>query len=402
MEEKVFTDILEISSNIIEKSRVELLRESSKEIVKEISFKKNGTFIITGIRGSGKTTILAEIYKKENNVIFINAESILRFGSSLLDFLHYAYSKEFKVFLIDEIHVLKNWEKDVKLFYDETKEKIVISGSSAIALKAKGSELSRRASFYEIRPFSFREYLIFRTNKKLQKITIKDIINLKKRKELEKEILPYLKYFNSYLQFDALPAAFFEKNKDVYVNLLERTIRYDLAYLREVDANYIENVFRAIKFISITPPSELSYSSLAGSLGVGVKLVREIINSLTQTGIIFKIPPHGRGKKAVRKEEKILMPLSFRSALSDHYKINVSRGSLREDFFVQHIKECFYLKTGVSRRTPDFVVGDYIFEIGGPSKNYKQIKNMENAFIVKEAITAGKKEIPLYLFGLLY
>lgn len=402
MEEKIVSSILTVSARIAEKSRVDQLRELSKDILKNISPMKKGVFIIAGIRGGGKTTILATLHEKEQDSLFINAEMILKYGASLLDFLHYAYAKGYKTFLIDEVHALPDWEKDIKIFFDETKEKIIVSGSSAIALKVMGSELSRRASFYEVKPLSFREYLLFKTGKHLPKTSIDDIINPKKRRQLEKLIIPHLNYFPPYIQFDALPAAFFEKNKDVYINILERTIRYDLSSLREIDAHYIDGVFRAIKVIATSSPGELSYSSLSTSLGVGLKLTREIINSLAQTGIVYKVPPMGTGKKAVRKEEKILMPLSFRSALCSYYGVSPPKGSLREDFFIQHVGNCSYLKTGITRRTPDFVVGDYIFEVGGPSKGYEQIKHMEKAFLVKEAIPLGNKEIPIYLFGLLY
>ena len=135
---------------------------------------------------------------------------------------------------------------------------------------------------------------------------------------------------------------------------------------------------------------------------MGLKLTKEIVNSLAQAGIIYKVSPYGLGKKAIRKEEKILMPLSFRSALCNYYNTSLPKGSLREDFFVQHVEKCLYLKTGIDRRTPDFVVGEYIFEVGGPSKNYEQIKDKKNAFLVKDIALSGDKELPLSLFGLLY
>ena len=141
---------------------------------------------------------------------------------------------------------------------------------------------------------------------------------------------------------------------------------------------------------------------MSSSLGIGIKLVRDIINSLTQAGIIYKIPPQGQGKSAARKEDKILMPLSFRNALCSYYNFPTPKGSLREDFFIQHVGNCNYLKTGIKRRTPDFVVGNYIFEVGGSSKSHEQIVGLKNAFLVKEAISLNKNEIPIYLFGLLY
>ncbi|RLJ02169.1 MAG: hypothetical protein DRP10_02160 [Candidatus Aenigmatarchaeota archaeon] len=400
MEERTFAYILKISERIARASKVKKLRPLSKEIAENV-LKREGVIIIPGVRGSGKTTLLSELYSKEKNAIFINAEVLAKQGVSLLDYLHYSYAKGFRVFLIDEIHILPEWEKDVKIFYDETKSKIVISGSSAIALRVKGSELSRRATFYELKPLSFREYLYFRVGRNFPKRRLEYLLDLKKRRKLEKMVVPYLDYFLPYLQFDALPAAFFERKEDVYINIVERTLRYDLAYIRPIDNFYIDVSYKILKFISLSPPSKVSYSRISSQFGVSINFVRDLLYSLEQTGIIYRVAPYGKGK--VRKEEKVLMPLSFRSALCLHYNENPDKGGLREDFFVQHVGKCFYFKTGIERRTPDFVVDDCVFEIGGPSKGFEQIKKYKKAFLVKEAILLEKeKEVPIYLFGFLY
>ncbi|RLJ00179.1 MAG: hypothetical protein DRP03_01365 [Candidatus Aenigmatarchaeota archaeon] len=400
MDEKSFSSIVTVSSNIAERSMVKRLRPLSRGIIKEIQ-EYSGISVISGIRGSGKTTLLSEIYKNEKDAIFINSEIVLKHGVSLLELLHYAYAKRYKTFLIDEIHVLPEWEKDIKIFYDETRSKIIASGSSAIYLKAKGSELSRRARFHEIKPLSFREYIYFVSNKLLPKLNIESIIK-GKVKEFERMLMPYITYYSSYVNFDALPAAFFERNPEVYINILERTIRYDLAYLREIDNYYIDAVYKIIKSVAISKPAELSYSGLSKNLGISIKLVKEIISSLERSGILYKIGPYAKGRKSVRKEDKILMPLSLRSALCSYYGILPEKGSIREDFFVQHVGDCFYLKTGKIRRTPDFVVGNYIFEVGGKSKSSRQILDLENAYLVKEGVNLSGKERSIYLFGLTY
>lgn len=402
MDEKIFNEIVAVSSKIAEQSKVSQLREQSKKIITEISSLKQGVFLIAGLRGTGKTTLLAEIYAYEKQALFLNAEILLKHTVGLLDFFHYALAKGYRTLLIDEIHVLPGWEKDVKIMYDETKGKIILSGSSAITLKAKRSELSRRAHTFELKPFSFREYLIFQTKKEFPVISINEIISPGRRRELEKRIRPYLHYFMPYCQFDALPAAFFEKNKETYINILERIVRYDLISLREVDSLYLENVLRAIKVIASSPPGDLSYSGLASSLSLGIKVVKQMVSLLQQTGIIFLVPPFGTGKRAIRKEEKILMPLSFRAALCHHYNFSIPKGALREDFFVQHVSNCTYLKTGIKRRTPDFVWGEYVFEVGGSAKGKEQIRERKKAYLVKESLVSGEGELPLHLFGFLY
>ena len=50
----------------------------------------------------------------------------------------------------------------------------------------------------------------------------------------------------------------------------------------------------------------------------------------------------------------------------------------------------------------DFVVHDRIFEIGGKNKTLKQIKDIENSFLVIDTdYTTDERRIPLWLFGLM-
>lgn len=50
----------------------------------------------------------------------------------------------------------------------------------------------------------------------------------------------------------------------------------------------------------------------------------------------------------------------------------------------------------------DFVVdGKYLFEVGGKSKKFNQIKDIESSYVVADGIEIGfGNKIPLWLFGL--
>ena len=58
----------------------------------------------------------------------------------------------------------------------------------------------------------------------------------------------------------------------------------------------------------------------------------------------------------------------------------------------------YYSKIG------DFLVdGTYTFEVGGKNKSFKQIKDIDNSFVVADDIEIGfGDKIPLWLFGFLY
>jgi len=401
MDEKLFSNILSVSARTIETAKVGLLRPKSREIIKKIIAEK-GLYVISGLRGVGKTTILAELSKTIEHSIYFNGEIIVKYGADLLDVLHHSEKLGYSTFMIDEIHTIPNWEKDIKIFYDETHHHTIITGSSAVALKVQGSELSRRAIIFNLKPFSFREYLYFRTNKEFEIVKIGDLLDRKKLSIIMKQIVPYAPEFELYTKRNALPAAYFENKPDVYLNIVERVIRYDLQSLREIDAGYTDAAFKVIKFIATSSPGEVSYSGLANSIRKNTRLVQEMIRLLSYAGLLYIVPPEGSGHKAIRREDKILMPLSFRNALCESYGVPTSIGGIREDFFVQHVSDAKYLKTGVERKTPDFLVGNSIFEIGGESKGWSQLKNMENAYLVKESLLFEDKEIPIYAFGFLY
>jgi len=52
----------------------------------------------------------------------------------------------------------------------------------------------------------------------------------------------------------------------------------------------------------------------------------------------------------------------------------------------------------------DFLLDEkYIFEIGGKSKGFEQIKDISDSYIAADELEIGfNRKIPLYLFGFLY
>ena len=76
-------------------------------------------------------------------------------------------------------------------------------------------------------------------------------------------------------------------------------------------------------------------------------------------------------------------------------------GTLRETYFasmVSAVYSIYYVDRG------DFLVDEtYTFEIGGKNKNFTQIKDIPNSFVVADDIEIGfDNKIPLWLFGFLY
>jgi hypothetical protein len=102
---------------------------------------------------------------------------------------------------------------------------------------------------------------------------------------------------------------------------------------------------------------------------------------------------------ALQRPEKIyLQNNNFSFALApDKPEI----GNLRETFFLNQVS----IKNNIKYPAQaDFLVNDrYLFEIGGPGKNQKQIAGVSDAYLALDDIETGmENRIPLWMFGLLY
>lgn len=119
--------------------------------------------VISGIRRCGKSTLLAQLYRKlAEPALFINFEHPL-----LLDFSVSDYSRLDNVIeqhcakwlLLDEIQILPQWEVYVRQKLDQH-YKIVITGSNASLLSRElGTHLTGRHIPMELFPFSYNEFL---------------------------------------------------------------------------------------------------------------------------------------------------------------------------------------------------------------------------------------------------
>lgn len=138
--------------------------------------------VIQGVRRGGKSTLLAQIMQERNlpreRCFFINFEDPRLSASletSLLDGLvSLAHTKakgdEPRYFFLDEIQVVENWERWLRVRTDlPSEDRFIITGSNAALLSGElGTVLTGRHLSVELFPFSFDEYRIVRPEGTLQ------------------------------------------------------------------------------------------------------------------------------------------------------------------------------------------------------------------------------------------
>jgi len=360
---------------------------------------------IVGARGVGKTTFLLQYLEsleiEDNKKLYFSVDSILGSDEKLFDIAETFSNLGGKVLVIDEIHKYQNFELALKEIYDFLDIQVIFSGSSAIVLEHKKADLSRRAVLYRVKGLSFREFLELKLGKTFEPYTLHDILenHTTLAKEISKKIKP-LEYFKEYLQFGYYP--FYFETPNTYYLKLEETVNVvvesDLPMIFNIEPSNIMKLKQLVAYICNSKPYELNLTKLASKIGINRKTLYLYIHYLTLGDIFLKVQPKTKGDTVFSKPSKLYLN---NTNLNYAYCDTQEYGTLRESFFVNQVEKEYkveYSKIG------DFLIDNkYIVEIGGKNKSFKQIKDVENSFVVADDIEVGfGSKIPLWLFGFLY
>ena len=301
--------------------------------------------VITGLRRTGKSTLLRQIIKKfysDKDFYYINFEDERLFNYPVNEFnkiyevLVKLYGEK-KTFFIDEIQNIDKFELFVRRFYDAG-FKFFITGSNAHLLSNEfGTKLTGRHVDILLKPFSFREFLQLKN----LDITEKSIYLTEKRAIIKN-------YFEEYLVDGAMPE--YSKFKDI--EILEKT--YNDILLKDIISRYKVEDVNALKelyqFLITNFACRFSYNSLMKSVKISsVNTIKKYISYLEETYFAKLMAKFDYSlKKSMVNEKKIyLADNGFLKVLSK--KINKDYGFLLENIIFNNLlknSEVYYDSNG--------------------------------------------------------
>lgn len=360
---------------------------------------------IKGTRGVGKTSFLLE-YAKENygkedrKCLYVNMNNFYFQGRGLADFAEDFVNQGGRVLLIDQVFKQPNWSRELRLCYDRFPQlKIIFTGSSVMRLKEENPEIGGIVKSYNLRGFSFREYLNLMTGENFQPYTLDEIVN--NHEHIVKKILPSCspaRYFGDYLHHGFYP--FFLENSNFSENLLKTMnmmTEVDILLIKQIELKYLTKIKKLFYLLAVDGPQAPNVSQLAQQIDTSRATVMNYIKYLADARLINMI--YSPGQRFPKKPTKVMMHNP--NLMYAIYPIKVDEQDLMETFFVntmwkdhlvnQGTKNQFYLidgkqkyrvcdarATGKVRYTGDTIYARYNTEVGRDN------------------------QIPLWLFGFLY
>jgi predicted AAA+ superfamily ATPase len=243
---------------------------------------------------------------------------------------------------------------------------------------------------------------MIKENISLPIVTLDDILN--HPLEVSEQVLTAcrpLQHFSKYLEEGYYP--FFMEEQIDYLTQVQRVVNMileiELPQLGYVDIGNVHKLKSLLSVVSSGVPFAVDISKMAQTTELNRNTIINYLTHLGRAKLINLLYSDSINLKRMQKPNKIYMEnCNLLYALS---LTQVDAGTARETYFVNQLS---YKHTVEYAKQGDFVIDrKYTIEVGGASKDGKQIAGAENAFIAADNIEyALGNKIPLWLFGFLY
>lgn len=327
--------------------------------------------VLTGVRRSGKSTILNEFKKElidsgvlEKNIISINFED--NDNKDLLDYqklheyiIEKADSKCMNYIFLDEIQNVNDFQKCIDSLFLREYLDIYITGSNSYMLSGElATYLTGRYIQIHVMPLSFKEYLSYYGNS------------------------DELKKYNEYSMYGGFPYLInlddFNQKLEYLDSIYNTVIVKDIINRKKVnDVMMLESVCR---FLFDNIGSSVSTKKISDTLSSdgrknSVHTIEEYINSLLESYILYKVNRFDiKGKKLLKTQEKyylsdmglrtyllgknnnrdlghILENIIFLELKRKGYRVYIGKNDINEvDFVVETEDEYIYIQVALSIR----------------------------------------------------
>lgn len=361
---------------------------------------------IKGARGVGKTTLMLQHIKRHfeqtDRALYVSLDNLWFSTHSLDDLVEYHYTHGGTHLFLDEVHRFPLWQTMLKNLNDDYPDlHVAYTGSSMLEIDVQQGDLSRRQIVYQLAGLSFREFLEFECGMKVPVYCLEEL--LKNHVTIASDVTGQVKIlplFEKYLRTGYYP--FYKNTFEGYEYRLQEVVRQviesDLPAVEDIQYVTTQKVKKLLMILAERVPHTPKMNELYKELETNREQGLKMLFALERGGLLALLTTQVKNYKSLSRPDKIYLD---NPNLMYALPSNVDIGTLRETFFFNQL--------GVAHEVllpyqGDFYVGrHYLFEVGGRTKTFDQIKDVPDSFLAVDNTEVGHhNRIPLWMFGLLY
>ena len=349
----------------------------------------------------GKSTMVLQHIKEQaddvqGKSLYVSADHSYFSTHSLIDTAAQFVREGGEWLYIDEVHKYERWSAELKQIYDtHPRLHVFFTGSSVLNILEGEADLSRRVLLYNMQGLSFREFLELFHGIKTPVRSLEEILEGKVVIEGVEHPLPL---FAQYLREGYYPFSLEGYLLQRLQQVIRLTMEVDIPQYANMTPATGRKLRRMLGIIASNVPYKPEATSLANEIKVSRNEIPTYLMYMEKAGMIGQLRDGAGGMRELGKTEKVY--LDNTNLIYTMTSENANIGNVRETFFFNQTRLNLEV---VSSKVSDFQIGKYTFEVGGKKKGLKQVKDVENAYIVRDDTEyASGQFLPLWSFGLLY
>lgn len=364
---------------------------------------------IRGQKGVGKSTMMLQYIKLHYNpldrqVLYVSCDDNYFNSHTLLELAERFYLAGGKHLFLDEIHKYEDWSHEVKEIYDfYPTMRVVLSGSSLLSLTEGNADLSRRCVNHDLQGLSFREFLHFYKGIELPTYSLEELLHDPTRliEEMNKAGRP-VALFHEYLKYGYYP--YYLNNETDYYTTIQQVVNHiiddEMPRICKVDIGNTRKLKSLLTTLAASVPFQVDISKLSVISGIKRDTVVSYLGYLGKAKLIQLLYSDVKSVKRMQKPDKIFMENT--NLLYAWATEPVQIGTARETFVVNQLAANHTVE--YRKSNGDFLVdGKYVFEVGGENKDFTQIADIPNSYILSDDLeTAIGKKLPIWAVGFGY
>ena len=297
---------------------------------------------------------------------------------------------------IDQLFKYPNWSRELKRCYSKYKTlHIVFCATPVMPIEEENPDLKDIAVTYNLRGFSFREYLNLQTGLRFQSYTLEDIIQRHATisREICERVHP-LDYFKAYLDHGYYPSYLESKSFEAeLLKVMNSQLEVDVLMIKQIDVACLHKLRKLLYLLMEETPCALNISSMAEEIGLSRATTMNYIKYLKDSRLINLL--YLENKSFPMKPTKVYM-----------HNTNLARMMFTREIDPLDLYETnFYTaihgahKVNATERSAMFIVDNkYYFDVREKPSSRDTIRPTA----VAEMELGRGNMIPLWLLGFLY
>jgi predicted AAA+ superfamily ATPase len=248
---------------------------------------------------------------------------------------------------------------------------------------------------YNLRGFSFREYLNLKTGLRLQTYTLEEL--MQRHASISRQICERvhpLQHFKTYLEHGYYPSFLETKSfESSLLKVMNSQLEVDVLMIKQIDVTCLHKLRKLLYILMQDTPCALNISNISEDIGLSRATTMNYVKYLKDSRLINLLYPEG--KNFPMKPTKVYM-----------HNPNVARMNFTRELAPMDLYETYFYtavhdlhKVNATERSAMFIVdGKYFFDV----KETPSSRDAIRPTAVGELEIGRGNQMPLWLLGFLY